>query len=61
MVTNTYLVKRIEMLHEELESLKNSVLKKGLKKPGQMRGIWKGTDIPDDEIEKTKSLWLKEL
>jgi hypothetical protein len=44
-----------------LEPLKNSVLKKGLKKPGQMRGIWKGTDIPDDEIEKTKSLWLKEL
>jgi hypothetical protein len=56
MVTNTYLVKRIEMLQAELESLKNSVLEKGLKKPGQMRGIWKGIDIPDGEIEKAKSL-----
>jgi hypothetical protein len=59
-VTDTYLVKRTEMLQEELESLKKTVLKKGTKKPAQMRGIWKDINFPDKEIEKAKSLWLKE-
>ena len=60
MVTDTYLVKRIEMLQEELESLKKTVLKKGIKKPAEMRGIWKGINISDKEIEKAKSAWFKE-
>ncbi len=59
MVTDTYLVKRIEMLQEELESLKKTVLNKNRKKPGQLRGIWKGADFSDEEIEKVKSLWIK--
>ena len=60
MVTGIYLVKRIEMLQEELESLKRTVLKKGIEKPAQIRGIWKGVDFSDEEIEEAKSSWLKE-
>ena len=60
MVTEIYLVKRIEMLQEELESLKRTVLKKGVKKPAQIRGIWKGTDFFEEEIQDAKSSWLKE-
>lgn len=60
MVTEIYLVKRIEMLQEELESLKRTVLKKGAEKPAQIRGIWKGVDFSDEEIEEAKSSWLKE-
>jgi hypothetical protein len=60
MVTDTYLVKRIEMLQEELESLKRAVLKKGKKKPVIVRGIWKGIDFSDEEIEEAKRSWFKE-
>ena len=60
MVTDTYIVKRIEMLQEELEFLKKTVLKKSTKKPEQIRGIWKGVDFSDEDIETVKSLWLKE-
>jgi hypothetical protein len=61
MVTEAYLVKRIEMLQEELESLKRTVLKRGdEKKPVHIRGIWKGVDFSDDEIQEAKSSWLKD-
>jgi hypothetical protein len=60
MVTEIYIIKRIEMLQEELESLKRTVLKKGTGIPLKMRGIWKGVDFSDEEIEETRSLWFKE-
>lgn len=60
MVTETYLVKRIEMLQEELESLKKAVLKKGKGKSAKLRGIWKGVDFSDEEIEEVKFSWFKD-
>lgn len=54
-----YLIKRIEMLQEELESLKRAVMKKGTDKPGQIRGIWKGADFSDEEIKEAILSWLK--
>jgi hypothetical protein len=60
MVTEAYLIKRIEMLQEELESLKRAVLKQGAEKPVQIRGIWKGVDISDDDIEEARTSWFKE-
>ncbi len=60
MVTDTYLVKKIQMMQEELESLKRIVLKKSTKKPEKFRGIWKGVDFSDDEIEEPRASWLKE-
>jgi hypothetical protein len=60
MVAETYLLKRIEMLQDELESLKRAILKKQTGKSPRLRGIWKGIDFSDTEIEKAKSSWLKE-
>jgi hypothetical protein len=60
MVTDSYLIKRIEMLQEELESLKRTVLKNNSEKTEQLRGIWKGIDISEDEIEEAISSWFKE-
>jgi hypothetical protein len=59
MVTESYLIKRIEMLQEELESLKKSVAKNSTKKAKPIRGIWKGVDISDEQIEEAKASWLK--
>lgn len=60
MATETYLVRRIEMLQEEIEALKRTVLKEGAKKSVKIRGIWEGVDFSDEEIEEAKSAWLKE-
>jgi hypothetical protein len=60
MVTEAYLIKRIEMLQEELESLKRTVLKKGTEQTEQLRGIWKGIDIPENAIDETISSLFKE-
>jgi hypothetical protein len=58
-VTESYLIKRIELLQEELESLKKSVTKRSTKKAKPMRGAWKGVDISDEDIEEVKASWLK--
>jgi hypothetical protein len=60
MVTETYLVKRIEMLQEELESLKRTILKKSKGKSASISGIWKGVEFSDEEIDEAKSSWIKE-
>ncbi len=60
MATEAYLVKRIEMLQEELESLKQTFLKKGGHKTAQIRGMWKGVHFSNEEIEEAKSSWLKD-
>ena len=60
MATETYLIKRIEMMQDELEHLKKTILKKGTGKSASLRGIWKGVDFSDKEIEEAKHSWLKE-
>ncbi len=60
MATETYIVKRIEMMQDELERLKRTILKKGTGKSASLRGIWKGVDFSDEEIEEAKHSWLKE-
>ena len=60
MVTDTYLLKRIEMLQEELDALKRVIINKTKKEKVTLRGIWKGVDITDEEIEEAKSSWMKE-
>ena len=60
MVTEIYLAKRIEILQKELDELKQTLLKKTAEKPSKIRGIWKGVDFSDEEIEEAKSSWLKE-
>ncbi len=60
MATETYLLKRIEIMQKELEHLKKTVLKKGAKKPVIIRGIWKGVDFSDVEIDEAIHSWIKE-
>ena len=60
MFADTYLVKRIEMMQEELELLKRTVLKTDNENPVKIRGIWRGVDFSDEEIEEVKLSWLKE-
>jgi hypothetical protein len=60
MATESYLIKRIEMMQEELESLKRTILKQDTGKTVQIKGIWKGVDISDNEINEAKSSWSKE-
>jgi hypothetical protein len=60
MATETYILKRIETMQEELEHLKKTVLKQGRKKTVKVAGIWKGVDFSDKEITKAKKSWLKD-
>ncbi len=60
MATDTYILKRIEFMQEELERLKRTVLKTGSQTSVSLRGIWKGVDFSEEEIEEAKHLWLKE-
>jgi hypothetical protein len=46
-----YIVKRIEMIQYELEQLKKLFVKR---EPKSLRGIWKGANITDEEIEEAK-------
>jgi len=57
MVAETYLIKRIETLQEELEFLKRTLLKKGEECPVRLGGIWKGVDFSDEEIDEAKLIW----
>lgn len=59
-MTDVFIVKRIEMLQEELELLKRTVLKTGNRKSVKIRGIWQGVDFSDEEIEEVKLSWLKD-
>jgi hypothetical protein len=60
MAIETYILKRIEMMQEELEQLRRAILRKDLDKAVSLRGIWKGVDFSDAEIEEAKHLGLKE-
>lgn len=60
MAAETYILKRIEMIQQELESLKKAILKESTGRPGSLRGIWKGVDFSDEEIAQAKHSWLKE-
>ena len=57
MVAETYLIKRIETLQEELEFLKRTLLKKSGECPVRLGGIWKGVDFSDEEIDEAKLIW----
>ena len=53
-----YIIKRIEMIEEELGELKRFVSSsKG--EIISLRGVWKGADIPDSYIEEAKRSLFK--
>ena len=51
MSRDDYIVKRIEVIQYELEQLKKLFVKR---EPKSLRGIWKGANITDEEIEEAK-------
>ncbi len=48
-----YIIKRIEMIQEELEELKK-LLSAEKRENVSLAGIWEGIDITDEEIEEAK-------
>ena len=48
-----YIVKRIEMIQGELEDLK-TFISGNKENVTSLRGIWKGVNIPDKQIEEAK-------
>ena len=60
MATEIYTLKMIEIIQQELEQLKKTLSTKSRQKPMTLRGMWKGVDISDEEIEEAKSSLLKE-
>ena len=53
-----YIVQRIEMIQEELEQLRKLLVEE---EPSgvSLRGIWKGVDITNEEIEEAKRSLFK--
>ena len=54
MVDETYANKMIGMMQQELDEIKKTLLAKSGRKPTSLRGICKGVDISDEEIEEAK-------
>lgn len=59
MATEAYVLKRIEMIEQELEQLKKLLLKNGELKPVSLWGLWRDVDISDEEIEEAKRSLFK--
>lgn len=57
MSRDEYIVRRIEMIQEELEELKRFISGKG--EIVSLRGLWAGADITDEEIEEAKRSLFK--
>lgn len=53
-----YVIKRIEMIQEELDQLKRFVAG-GKGKMVSLRGMWEGADISDEDIEEAKRSLFK--
>jgi hypothetical protein len=58
MQREAYIVKQIEVIERELQELKRFVAG-GKQEMGSLRGIWKGVDITDEEIEEAKRSLFK--
>ncbi|MCU0548655.1 MAG: hypothetical protein MUC48_04835 [Leptolyngbya sp. Prado105] len=62
---SNYILTRIEAIQQELDMLKRKVLTPeggSAKASPQLKGIWKGVNIPEDAFEEAKrSLLSKDL
>ena len=57
-VRENYIVRRIEMIEEDLEQLKRFV-SGGQGITASLRGLWEGADITEEEIEEPKHSLFK--
>lgn len=60
MVTEAYLLKRIEMIQGELELLKRTFFKRDIGRVVHLKGMWQGIDLSIEEIEEAKHSLLGE-
>ena len=58
--SNDVILKRIELMEEELAALKRQVTTSSTGKSRRsVRGLWKGHGVSDEEIEAAKQIWTK--
>ena len=55
-----YLIRRIEMIEQDLSHLKTFV-SVGKRKADSLRGVWAGLNTPDEDIEEAKRSLFKGL
>jgi hypothetical protein len=56
----SYVAKRLEAIEEELRQLRQLLSPPGKRRrPSSLRGIWKGVEFTDEEIEQAKRALTK--
>jgi hypothetical protein len=59
--TRTALLTRVELLEREIEEIKRRLLASAKPEPVSLRGIWKGINISDEDIEAAKRSIFRDL
>jgi len=60
--TSSYVLARIDAIQQELEQLKRtlSCLVEGKKRKTKLKGLWKGVEVTEEEIEEAKRAVFKD-
>jgi predicted nuclease with TOPRIM domain len=60
--TSSYVSARIEAIQQELEQLKRALsrLIEGKKRKTKLKGLWKGVEVTEEEIEEAKRAVFKD-
>jgi len=60
--TSSYVSARIEAIQQELEQLKRALsrLAEGKKRKTKLKGLWKGVEVTEEEIEEAKRAVFKD-
>jgi peptidoglycan hydrolase CwlO-like protein len=53
-----YVLARIEAIQQELEELRNHI--EGPKREVKLKGLWKGIDVSEEDIEEAKQAVFKD-
>jgi ribosome-binding ATPase YchF (GTP1/OBG family) len=60
-MTNEYVVARIQAIQQELEELKKAIAFSGdSPKKTKLKGLWKGLNINEEDIEEAKQALFKD-
>jgi hypothetical protein len=60
--TSSYILARIEAIQQELEQLKRvlACLAEGKRRKTKLKGLWKGVEVTEEEIEGAKRAVFKD-
>jgi len=59
-MTTEYVLARIQAIEQELADLKKVIISEEIPKKTKLKGLWKGIDISDDDLEKAKIAVFKD-